>query len=49
MDLSDSRHIVPDLYLEENRIVYEIFAYIGLLKASQKHKISQDILELLLL
>lgn len=49
VDISDSVHIVPDLYSEEYRIVCEIFAHIGLLKTGQKHKISQDILKMLLL
>lgn len=40
---------MPDLYSEEDRIVGEIFAHIGSLKVGQQHKISQDILKMLLL
>lgn len=47
--LAEGVHIVPDLYSEKNRIVGEIFAHIGSLKVGQKHKISQDILKMLLL
>lgn len=47
--LSEGVHIVPDLYSEKDRIVGEIFAHIGSLKVGQKHKISQDILKMLLL
>ena len=47
--LSEGVHIVPDLYSEKDRIVGEIFAHIGFLKVGQKHKISQDILKMLLL
>lgn len=47
--LSEGVHIVPDLYSEKDRIVGEIFAHIGSLKVGQQHKISQDILKMLLL
>lgn len=47
--LTDGVHIVPDLYSEQDRIVGEIFAHIGSLKVGQQHKISQDILKMLLL
>lgn len=47
--LSEEIHIVPDLYSEQDRIVGEIFAHIGSIKVGQKHKISQDILKMLLL
>ncbi len=47
--LSEEVHIVPDLYSEKDRIVGEIFAHIGSLKVGQQHKISQDILKMLLL
>lgn len=47
--LSDGVHIEPDLYSEKNKIVCEIFAHIGTLKVGQQHKISQDILKMLLL
>lgn len=43
--ISEEIHIVPDLYSEKDRIVGEIFAHIGSLKAGQNHKISQDILK----
>ena len=47
--LTEGVHIVPDLYSEKDRIVGEIFAHIGFLKVGQQHKISQDILKMLLL
>ena len=47
--ISEGIHIVPDLYSEKDRIVGEIFAHIGSLKVGQQHKISQDILKMLLL
>ena len=47
--LTEGVHIVPDLYSEKDRIVGEIFAHIGSLKVGQKHKMSQDILKMLLL
>lgn len=47
--LSEEIHIVPDLYSEQDRIVGEIFAHICSIKVGQKHKISQDILKMLLL
>lgn len=47
--LSDGVHIEPDLYSEPDRIICEIFAHIGSLKVGQQHKISQDILKMLLL
>ena len=47
--ISEGVHIEPDLYSEDNRIICEIFAHIGALKVGQQHKISQDILKMLLL
>ena len=47
--LSDGVHIEPDLYSEKERVICEIFAHIGSLKIGQQHKISQDILKMLLL
>ena len=47
--LSDGIHIEPDLYSEKDRVICEIFAHIGTLKVGQQHKISQDILKMLLL
>lgn len=47
--LTEGVHIVPDLYSEKDRIVGEIFVHIGFLKVGQQHKISQDILKMLLL
>lgn len=47
--LAEGVYIVPDLYSEQDRIVGEIFAHIGSLKVGQQHKISQDILKMLLL
>ena len=49
MILSDGVHIEPDLYSEKDRVICEIFAHIGTLKVGQQHKISQDILKMLLL
>lgn len=49
MVLSDGVHIEPDLYSEKDRVICEIFAPIGYLKVGQQHKISQDILKMLLL
>lgn len=47
--LADGVHIEPDLYSEKDKIICEIFAHIGSLKVGQQHKISQDILKMLLL
>lgn len=47
--LGDGVHIEPDLYSEDEKIICEIFAHVGALKDGQKHKISQDILKMLLL
>ncbi len=47
--ISDGVHIEPDLYSEKNRIICEIYSHIGSLKGGQPHKISQDILKMLLL
>lgn len=47
--LTDGVSIVPDLYSEKDKIIGEIFAHIGSLKIGQQHKISQDILKMLLL
>ena len=47
--LGEGIHIEPDLYSEEKRIICEIFVHIGALKVGQQHKISQDILKMLLL
>lgn len=47
--LSDGVHIEPDLYSEKDRVICEIFAHMGALEVGQQHKISQDILKMLLL
>lgn len=47
--LSEGVHIEPDLYSKENKTVCEIFAHIDSLKVGRQHKISQDILKMLLL
>lgn len=47
--LGDGVHIEPDLYSEGERVICKIFAHIGALKVGQQHKISQDILKMLLL
>lgn len=47
--LSDGVHIEPDLYSEKDGIICEIFVHTGSLKVGQQHKISQDILKMLLL
>ena len=49
VSLSDGVHIEPDLYSEKDKIICEIYAHIGTLKVGQQHKISQDILKMLLL
>lgn len=49
VSLGDGVHIEPDLYSEDERIICEIFAHIGVFKVGQQHKISQDILKMLLL
>lgn len=46
---SEGVHIEPDLYSEKDRVICEIFAHVGSLKVGQQHKISQDILKMLLL
>ena len=47
--LADGVHIEPDLYSEEEHIICEVFAHQGALKVGQQHKVSQDILKMLLL
>ncbi len=47
--ISDGIHIEPDLYSEDNRIIGEVFTHIGGVKVGQQHKLSQDILKMLLL
>lgn len=47
--LAKGVHIEPDLYSEEEKILCEIYAHIGKLKVGQQHKISQDILKMILL
>lgn len=47
--ISDRAHIEPDLYSEKNKVICEIYAHIGVLKVGQQHKVSQDILKMLLL
>lgn len=47
--LAEGVHIEPDLYSEEEHIICEIFAHQGALKVGQQHKVSQDILKMLLL
>ena len=42
-------YIQPDFYSKEKRVVGEIFAHIGKNKTGQVHKISNDILKMLLL
>lgn len=36
--LSDGVHIEPNLYSEEDKIICEIYAYIGVLKVGQQNK-----------
>ena len=40
--------IEPDFYSEERRMIGEVHSHLGKLKAAQKHKISNDILKMLL-
>ncbi len=47
--IGEGVHIEPNLYSEDKRIICEIFAHIGTLKVGQQHKVSQDILKMLLL
>jgi hypothetical protein len=47
--LSDGVYIEPDMYSEKEKVICEIYAHIGNLKVGQQHKISQDILKMLLL
>lgn len=47
--LANGVHIEPDLYSEKEKTVCEIYAHIGKLKVGQQHKISQDILKMILL
>lgn len=47
--LGNGVHIEPDLYSEEEKIICEVYAHVGKLKGGQPHKISQDILKMLLL
>lgn len=47
--LADGVHIEPDLYSEKDRVICEIYAHIGKLKVGQQHKVSQDILKMILL
>lgn len=49
MIIGEGVHIEPDLYSEIEKIVCEIYAHIGNLKVGQQHKVSQDILKMLLL
>lgn len=41
--------IEPDFYSETNRIIGEIHVHLGKLKSAQRHKLSNDILKMLLL
>ena len=47
--LSEGVHIEPDFYSKEEKIVGEIFAHHGKTKGGQNHKVTQDILKMLLL
>lgn len=40
MVLYSGIHIEPDLYSEDERIICEIFAHIGVLKVGHQHKIT---------
>jgi len=42
-------YVVPDIYSETALIIGEIYAHIGKLKPAQNHKITNDILKMLLL
>lgn len=47
--VGDGVIVEPDLYSEERHIVCEIFAHLGKLRVGQAHKLSQDILKMLLM
>ena len=47
--IRDGVHIEPDIFSEKEKVIGEIFAHVGALKVGQQHKISQDILKMLLL
>lgn len=47
--IRDRVHIEPDIFSEKEKVIGEIFAHVGALKVGQQHKISQDILKMLLL
>lgn len=47
--IADGVHIKPDLFSERENIICEVYAHIGKLKVGQQHKISQDILKMILL
>ena len=47
--IADGVHIEPDLFSEKENIICEVYAHIGKLKVGQQHKISQDILKMIML
>lgn len=49
LTVGDGVIVEPDLYSEEKHVVCEIFAHLGKLRVGQVHKLSQDILKMLLI
>lgn len=48
IEINETTKIVPDFYSDEYKIIGEIHTHQGALKPSQKHKIANDILKMLL-
>ena len=46
--LTVNTYIEPDFYSEEGKIIGEIYAHIGKMKPAHDHKISKDILKMML-
>lgn len=44
----DSSKIKPDIYSEKHHIIGEVYTHLGKLKPSQMHKVTSDILKLIL-
>lgn len=44
----DSSRIKPDIYSEKHHIIGEVYTHLGKLKPSQIHKVTSDILKLIL-
>lgn len=48
IDTEGKTYISPDFYSEKSKVIGEIHSHIGRLKSAQMHKISNDILKMLL-